>query len=271
MTDRQVLNAFVAAIGVLSAVVSVLALQEDQKYLQMLSGLSIAMTALIAVGIVVRRRIYRRWRARMLFLEPEVLDEVSASYHLRQATEADIGWIASQQAEVYSARDAIPADILMEWFKVNPSGFFIICDRRHNSIGHLDLLPIKLNTLERLRCGEIRERDVRGDSLHPPSDKAQITDLWIESIMLKEANPHRRARAILSVMRRAPRMISRLADPNRLRNYYAISATEAGDSLLNRLGFQKDANVDQRADKHFLHQASSECVQQKMREFAAKS
>ena len=263
--EKKILDWFMYAVGILGAVIAVRTAQGDD---QLVFGLALGLLALLAVGAIVRNRIYKLWYARMRFLDPKILDEVSASYSLRQATEADIAQIAMHQAEWYSPTDAIPKEILTEWFKVNSKGFIIICDGNGNNIGHLDLLPIRDKTLDLLKRGAIRERDVRGESLHPPAERALITDLWLESIVITEQNRHRRARVLLGVMRQAELLLDQLADPDKLQNYYAISATPAGDDLLSRLGFSKIADVDARMDEHFLHQANSASVLRKVRALA---
>jgi hypothetical protein len=266
--EKKILDWFMYAVAILSAAISVLTI--DQFGLQLVSGLALSLTALVALGALVRNRIYRRWYARMMFLDPKVLDEVSASYSLRPATEADMGQIAAHQAEWYAPADAIPKEILTEWFKANPNGFIIICDGNGDNIGHLDLLPIREKTLDLLKRGAIRERDVRGESLHPPEERALIADLWLESIVVTERNRHRRARVLLGIMRQAEQLLDRLADPDKLQNYYAIAATPAGDDLLSRLGFSKSVDVDARVDAHFLHQANSASVIRKVRAFAKR-
>lgn len=264
--EKKILDWFMYAVAILSAAISVLTI--DRFGLQLVSALALSLTALVALGALVRNRIYRRWHARIMFLQPKIFDDVSASYWLRPATEADIGDIARHQAEWFAPSDAIPKEVLTEWFKANPKGFIIICDGNGDNIGHLDLLPIRENTLDLLKRGAIRERDVRGESLHPPEERPLIANLWLESIVITERNPHRRARVLLGIMRQAEHLLGQLVDPDRLQNCYAISATQAGDDLLSRLGFSRSEDVDARLDAHWLHQANSASVIRKVRAFA---
>lgn len=255
--EKFILDAFMFAVAVLGAVIAVVTADDDQR---LPFALALGLIALIAVGAFVRNGIYRRWHARMMFLDPRMFDDVSAQYWLRAASEADISEIARQQAEWYTATDAIPQEILMEWFRANPNGFIIVCDENGKNIGHVDLLPIKEKTLDLLKRGTIREKDVRGDSIHPPSERISITDLWLESIVITEKNQLRRARILLGIMRQARERLDKLADPQRVRNFYAISATSAGEDLLERLGFSKNADAGERIDAHILHQANSGTV-----------
>jgi len=194
---------------------------------------------------------------------------VSNRFVLRPADESDIDWIAAQEAQVYSADDAIPADVLQEWFEANRYACNVICDLRASRVGHINILPIKSNTLHLLLDGRIRERDVRGDSIHSAAERDVVSCLWVESITLDVPQPHLRARALLNVFQRAPHIMERLADPMNLRHVYALSATRAGDNLIKRFGFQIASAHIKRTDGHDLYCATYEVLKRKTQELLA--
>lgn len=195
---------------------------------------------------------------------------VSSRFVIRPAEKSDIDWIAAQEAQFYSDDDAIPADVLQEWFEANPYVCNIICDLRASRVGHFNIIPIKSNTLQLLCDGRIRERDVRGDSIHSAAERDVVSCLWVESITLDVPQPWLRARALLNVFQRAHHTMERLADPINLKHVYALSATRAGDNLIKRFGFQIASAHIKRTDGHDLYRASYEILKRKTQVLLAR-
>lgn len=173
-------------------------------------------------------------------------------FRIEPATDADIPWIAGLEAAAYAKSDAIPERTLREWFAVNPSGFSIVRDPHGNAIGHLDILPLRPATLDAFRKGDIVERDIGGDALYSPTERGSITDLYVESIVLKPQRAVTKGSALLFVLGALGSIVERVADPKTVERLYAIAATSAGEKLIRKLGFEPESVAERRRDSHPL-------------------
>jgi hypothetical protein len=266
MNEKHLINIFVVVAGLLGTVISVLSAPAG---LRIISGIAFALLATVVAVVILWRKVSRLRRSQRELLSDDALIAVTSCFTLRPATKTDVDWIAAQEAEIYSAGDAIPAEIMQEWFAANPYAFIVICDCHSACVGHLNILPIKPNTLNMLIEGKIRERDIRGDSIYSAAERELVSCLWVESIALNINNRYLRARALLNVFERSREVIQRLADPARLSNFYALSATRAGDCLIKRFGFQVVSPRDKRTDSHDLYYAAYNVINQKSDQLAA--
>jgi hypothetical protein len=189
------------------------------------------------------------------------LESNHKSFVLRPAEPADVEWLAAEEAKAYAARDAIPGARLQAWFAANRYVFGIIVSRDGRRVGHLNILPLKPEPLRHLIAGTWRERDVPGEGLYAVAEREQVTALWVESVMVNLASSFLRARALLQGLDDVPALIGRLADPAKVQRIYALAATEAGDQLVRRFGFEVVVKRDQRADEHDLFAASFAALQ----------
>lgn len=59
---------------------------------------------------------------------PDMKDikEFITTMNITRASIEDIEWIARLEAELFTGTDAIPEEVLKEWYSTNPTGFFII-------------------------------------------------------------------------------------------------------------------------------------------------
>lgn len=261
--EKRIINISLALAGVLGTVISVLT---APRHLRLIFGVTFTLLAIVVVLIILWRRVSKLRRSQKALLSDDALIAVTSRFVLRPADKSDVDWVAAQEAQVYSDDDAIPADTLREWFAANPYAFNVICDLHASRVGHFNILPIKPNTLQMLIDGKIRERDVRGDSIYSAAERDAVLCLWVESITIDVSNPYLRARALLNVFERAHDTIERLANPVNLTQFYALSATRAGDDLIKRFGFQIASTQNKRTDGHDLYCVSYEVIKRKAEE-----
>ena len=174
-----------------------------------------------------------------------------SAYRIHPATPEDISWIARLETEVYSAGDAIPEHILIDWYNSNPNGFSVI-RKGEERIGHVDILPLRLPTLQRFLSGLMVERDIRGGDLFTPDESGSIRDLYVESVAVLPRPGSSSAPVVSSLLRNFISLVGRLREPTGVENVYAIAASEAGERLLSHLGFVPVQGAAERADKHEL-------------------
>jgi len=171
-------------------------------------------------------------------------------YTVFPADESDILWAAETGRRVYTGIDIIPRELMLEWCKANPNGFFVVKDRHGHRCGNIDILPLRPDTLRRFLSGEIIEQDIRGDCLFHPSEAGQIADLYVESVVAIDAhykgNPYAAHRIILTV----PAMLSKLCPQEKLSKIYAVGGSSNGVRLMQHLGFDMISAGDGRKDKH---------------------
>ncbi len=189
-------------------------------------------------------------------------------YTVFPSDESDILWAAETGKKVYTGIDVIPRELMLEWYKANPNGFFVIKDRHGHRCGNIDILPLRQDTLERFLGGEIIEQDIRGDCLLHPNEAGQITDLYVESVVAIDAhyrgNPYAVQRIILSV----PTMLSTLCPQGNLSKIYAIGGSSNGIRLMQHLGFDIISAGDGRRDKHRVFVTGMADLIQNISEFA---
>jgi hypothetical protein len=255
MTRKQsgVVGGLLAFIGLVGSVVQLLTTEGQLRAIAILLvflGIAAAGAWLIVSGTLERRRAARA-------LPPmEQLEDLGAGYRISPAGPDDIQWIARLEAETYSADDAVPLHVLQEWHEANPDGFSVIRMRNGQKVGHLNLLPVRPATLEKFLQGKILEKEIRGDSLFKSKERAEIRDLYIESIIVLPPKGYSNAPAILCVLTNLHSLVGRLCDPSQVRKIYAMAASSRGDKLLRRLGFEVLSSKTGRADGHDVFQAS---------------
>ena len=168
---------------------------------------------------------------------------------MRIATNDDLVWVAELQRGLF-AEHAIPLPILRDWYRANPNGFRIVRAANGERIGHVDVLPIRADALQRFVAGEIAEREIAGSSLHPPEERALVRDLYIESVIVLGESKAAHDAGVAELRQALPSIFASLGEPERLRDVYAAGATPAGNRFLQRLGFAHIGD-DDRAD-HLL-------------------
>jgi hypothetical protein len=201
---QRVLSAFCIVAGLAGVIVQVLTAPSTIRTVSTLTLFAVA--ACLGIFYAVPE-ILRQWRARRSLPSDEDLSRIGAAYRVEPATSDEIGWIAGLQESVYSAEDAVPESVLREWFAVNPTGFFIVKKRDGSLAGHIDVLPLRPNTLQQFLDGSIVEREIRGDSLYPPEDRKSIKHLYVESIILRPTKGLSTAAAMIAVLSYTGKML----------------------------------------------------------------
>lgn len=249
----QSIGLFVGLAGFVGVIVQLLTAPEPLRNLSFV----ILFLSLILLGFwLLVFNSWKRSRASRALPNVEQLDDLSVGYVTTQATLEEIDWIARLEEKVYTNADAVPKSVLTEWYEANPNGFSVIRMCSGQKIGHIDLLPIKPNTLQRFIAGQIVERDIRGDSLYGPDDRGLITNLYVESIILLPPRGFTNAPAILCVLSSFAKLVERVCDTDRLVNIYAIAASKSGERLMKRLGFDSISPAEARLDRHELYSAN---------------
>ena len=161
----------------------------------------------------------------------------------------EVGWIAGLEAAFYSEEDAIPRELLEDWYRKNSGGFFILRRNDGEKVGHVDFLSLRPGVLQALLEGEIVEREIRGEDLFTVQERDAVRDVYLESIIISENGPFRRA-ARQCLLNRFIQMVGNLGDPGQVKRVHAIAATDKGASFLGRMGFAVAKSGRERKDQH---------------------
>jgi hypothetical protein len=249
---KKALTVLIALVGIVGSIVTILASPSGMKVKALIIVFGVA---IIITGWLVYGYIYKKRKTERQIPSVHYLEELSIKYRIDPATKDDIEWIAQLESEFYSAQDAIPKDILKEWYDVNPSGFFVIKMNDSRRIGHLDILPLRPKTLTLFLEGHLVERDIRGDSLYSVHEIEHIKNLYVESIILDPPEGCSRGLAILFLLCNFTLIVNRICDSSNLESVYAIAASKSGQRLMGRLGFNKISTSENRKDGHNLFAA----------------
>lgn len=162
------------------------------------------------------------------------------------AEHIDIVWAAFVAKKfLYRGIDVIPRSTMLEWFRTNPHGFWIVRCKGNNS-GNLDILPLKPEKLRSFLAGEISERDISGNDLYSPAESSSIRDLYVESFTaftVKKVNflwhsmqgfPN----ATRAFFMNAEKIMASICDTSQIDNIYSIIANKGGQKVAERLGFK---------------------------------
>ena len=254
---KRAVGAFLGISGLLGVLVQLLTAPSNMRSLAFIA----LFASLVIIGVwIAVPGLLRAYRAHRALPSVHELEDVCVSYQVIQATPNEIGWIAQLEAEVYSTEDAIPERILREWYSINSNGFSIIKMADGSKIGHIDILPIRPNTLDSFLKGDIKERDIRGDSLYGMSEQDLIRDLYVESIILRPPKPLSNTPAILCVLSNIVPMIQRIVHLGQVEYVYAIAASTSGEKLLRHLGFDLFRPASTRTDNHDLFRVHSSAL-----------
>jgi hypothetical protein len=246
---KQAVAAFVAISGLVGLVATIFSFEEPLRTWSFAA--LFATVAGISAWYFLRPAMTEQ-RAKRALPEVGQLDELCAGYRTAPATEQEVGWISELEKSVYSVADAVPGEVLHEWYASNPTGFTIIRMGNGTKIGHIDILPLRPKTLDSFLDGKIVERDIRGDSLYAPAERDQIRDLYVESIIVQPPKGYSNAPAVLCVLGGFANLVERICDPERVRTVYAIAASHSGERFLHRLGFDQLRGAATRKDGHNL-------------------
>jgi hypothetical protein len=177
-------------------------------------------------------------------------DNIAGAYTVNPATPEEIDWITHLEANTYS-QDAVPGPVLKEWYESNPDGFSIL-RMNGQKIGHLDILPVRPQTLGLFLEGSITEREIRGDSLYTPAEKELVRNLYVESIIIQLPpgyTSNASARPVMALLCNFIQLTGRVANPDNIENVYAVAASQAGKGFMKKLGFELARSGQERKDR----------------------
>lgn len=249
----NIVGVFVAVVGIVGVIVQLLS---TPGWLGKGSLLFLSLVLVLLGLFLVFYSSWRNYRTSRALPPINQLEDICMSYQVAAATRDEVDWIAHQEAEVYVFGDAVPKHVLVEWYDANPTGFSVIKMPNGQKIGHIDLLPIRPNTLRAFINGDIVEKDIRGDSLYAPTDRDQIRDLYVESIAVLPPKNLSKAPAVLCVLTNFGALVERIGDSASVDTVYAIAASGSGETLLRRLGFDQLKLAENRADRHDLYRVA---------------
>lgn len=245
----RALGILVLIVGLVSSVISILVAPSN---IQVISFALLLITTLVLAGWLIVRPILQKRKADRALAGVQGLVSETTDYIVEPANEQDIEWIAELEADVYSGIDAIPVQILKEWYKANPSGFFVIRMKNGPRIGHLDILPLRPDTMKQFLAGEIIERDIRGDCIYGVNEKDLIKDLYVESIIIRPLKGYSGAKAITCLLSNFVPIANNICNIQNIEYVYAVAASRAGAQLMTHLGFELQKGSDKRKDRHNL-------------------
>ena len=182
----------------------------------------------------------------------------------------DLAWIFRLEIDAYSAQHAVARKKLDQWYAGNPDGFSVLT-LNGRKIGHLTIIPLRPNILESFVQGTIREQDIHDQHLYPPQEKHLIRNLYVESIIID--SPGGPSVPIIAFARLACDFIplmSRICDPARLENIYALAASGRGERFMKKLGFVPVKGSQARADGRTLYVARFAAVRVRIAELLSR-
>ena len=185
------------------------------------------------------------------------------NYKVEPATSTDISWIAGFEAKVFSKDDAVPEQILRDWYNQSPNGFSTV-KRDGQRIGHVNLLPLNDSVFSKFVSGLITERQIRGSELHSPGERGLVTNIYVESLVIIPPSGYAAAPAARYLLLNGMSLIDRIGDPERIESVIAVAATNQGQRLLRALGFGVVSYAKDRKDRHDLYAAPFAVLQDEM-------
>jgi len=163
-------------------------------------------------------------------------------YSVWQASEEDICWIAETAKKTYKGPDVIPIKTMMQWYKTNPNGFWVIKDKDGNRCGNLDILPLKPAVMKRFIDSEIIEQEIQAECIYSPAESNKIKLIYIESLLAGTVvdgflQLKGNAFALEKLLKKSANIIKKLCNPVQIEKVYAIAASRKGKKLLLQLSF----------------------------------
>ncbi len=177
--------------------------------------------------------------------------ELIRTVSIASASIDDIGWIAQLESELFTGADVIPVEQLMEWYKINQTGFFIFKTEDGKRIGHIDILPLRPQIIESILEGELIEREIKGEYLYTPNEKNLIKNLYIECVAIKPTG-RIRAIALQVFLSGFGAIVGNICPVDNIEKIFAVAATKQGEQIMKNFGFTVAHEETKRKDGHKL-------------------
>jgi hypothetical protein len=152
------------------------------------------------------------------------IDAWAVDFTFSVASLDDLNWIAELERRQFN-KDAVPLDILREWYEANPNGFLVVRDDKDSRVGHIDILPVREPPFKLFEQGTIVESGIRGNSLFSPSEREKVQDLYVESIVILGENEEVHRAAVTALLNHLDDILAHVAVPANIRYIYGLAAT----------------------------------------------
>lgn len=197
---------------------------------------------------------------------------LSQTYKCKYPQESDFEWVARLEEKYYSENnDNVSTDTLLKWFESNPFTFVIIKHRKDDKrVGYFDVLPLRPDVLQEFKKGEIDVADLKETSIFKASEKESVEDLYMDSIII-DLDDYSQPIALRYVLRHIPQFLEKICNVEKVKNVYAIAATDDGKAILEGLGFNEIMSGEHRKDNDPLYQANFQQLYKRLRKFIKKS
>lgn len=195
-------------------------------------------------------------------------------YEVAPSTENDVKWAAKLAMTVYAGYDVIPEKVMLNWYKANPNGFYVVKREDGANVGNLDLLPLRPNTLQEFIAGDLLEKEILGDCLFGAGEKASVRDVYIESMVIPPHLFHDKytnSFALFAVIAKLAECILGLCEPSLAEKgeikVYALSANKVVGKRLVQIGFEVASPKDKRKDGHDLYRIEFRSLEAQLKKF----
>lgn len=198
-------------------------------------------------------------------------DESGGVCEVSPATPEDLDWIFRLEIDTYSVQHAVARKKLDEWYGSNPDGFSIVT-MNGRRIGQLTIIPLRPNILESFVDGTILEQNIHEENLYARREQHLIRNLYVESIIID--SPKGPSSLPIAVFARLARdfipLLSRICDPAKLENIYALAASGRGERFMKGLGFVPVKGTQERAAQRTLYVAEFGTVKARISELLSR-
>jgi hypothetical protein len=261
----------IAIVSALAAFQAVLNLRPEfvQKFLIPLLAFD------LLVGLVAFYYFFFKRGGRGGMVDPKPLSELR--YNVVPSTVNDVKWAAKQAAMVYGGYDVIPEKVMLDWFRTNKNGFYVVKRGDGANVGNLDILPLKPNTMRKFLSGELLEKEILGDCLFGPNEKASVKDIYIESLAVPKHvldDETSNSFAVYTVIGELAECILGLCEPEAAERgeikVYALSANPVVAKRLEEMGFEIVSPRDKRRDGHDLYCLEFKSLESELKKFTGR-
>src|SRR6266571_5447716 len=167
-----------------------------------------------------------------------------------RATNADI-WAAVENARrIYGEEDIIPYKKVLEWREINDEMSMTIKEDGQ-FVGCATFIPLEERVIHLLLQDKIRERNIPTSAIKKWTDPR--LSVYIASIAIEQSGDTDLDKERgLFLLRHTIKWAITLTQQYNIKNWYAIGATEVGQTMLERLGFKEMVSLEEGARKGYL-------------------
>lgn len=139
--------------------------------------------------------------------------------------------------QLYGEDDIVPYKTLLEWGEVNDE-MYMSLKSKNKVVGYSSLMPLNEDTLISLVNDKIRERDIPSTAIKQWTDPDISVYVCSVTIMPSD-NPGKDSERAAIVIKHTIKWALSLDRQAKIKNWYGIGATKAGQHLFEALGFKE--------------------------------